>query len=53
MRWMKINGIRFASLERVLQSDNFGQVRLESLMDRRKSVGIEDGGGIGEDDVGA
>ena len=36
-----------------LQSDNFGWVGLDSLMDRRKSVGTEDGGGIGDDDIGA
>ena len=34
-----------------LQLGKFGWVRLVSLMDRRISVGTEDGGGIGEDDV--
>ena len=41
------------SLERVLQSNEFGWVGLDSLTDRRKSVGTEDGGGIGDDDIGA
>ena len=36
-----------------LQSDNFAWVGLDSLTDRRKSVGTEDGGGIGDDDIGA
>ena len=36
-----------------LQSDKFGWVGLGSLMDRRESVGTEDGGGIGDDDIGA
>ena len=36
-----------------LQSDKFGWGGLGSLTDRRKSVDTEDGGGIGDDDVGA
>ena len=35
-----------------LQSDMFGWVGLVSLMDRRESVGTEDGGVIGEDNIG-
>ena len=50
---MEIRERRFESLERVMQSDKFGWVGLDSLMDRRKSVGIEDDGGIGDDDIGA
>ena len=45
------DGLR--SLERVVQSDNFGWVGLDSLTDRRKSDGIEDGGGIGDSDIEA
>ena len=36
-----------------LQSKNFGWVGLDSLTDRHKSVGTEDGGGIDDDDIGA
>ena len=36
-----------------LQPDKFGWVGLDSLTDRRKSVGTEDGGGISGDDIGA
>ena len=36
-----------------MQSDKFGWVGLDSLTDRCKSVGIEDRGGIGDDDIGA
>ena len=50
---MEIRGRRFGSLERVVQSNEFGWVGLGSLTDRRKSVGTEDGGGIGDDDIGA
>ena len=50
---MKNRERRFEGLEHVMQSGKFGWVRLVSLMDRRKSVGTEDGGEIGEDDVGA
>ena len=50
---MEIRGRKFGSLERVIQSDKFGWVRLDSLTDRRKSVGTEDRGEIGDDDVGA
>ena len=50
---MKIRGRRFGSLERVMQSEKFGWVGLDSLTDRRESVGTEDGGGIGDDDIGA
>ena len=49
---MEIHEIRFESLERVMQPDKFGWVGLDSLTDRRKSVGTEDGGGIGDDDTG-
>ena len=41
------------SLKHVVQSDKFGWVGLDSLTDRRKSVGTEDGGGIGDYDIGA
>ena len=37
---------------RWLQLDNFGWVGLDSLTDRRESVGTEDGGGIGDDNTG-
>ena len=52
------NGWKFVkddlgALSVLLQSDKFGWVGLDSLTDRRESVGTEDGGGIGEDDVGA
>ena len=50
---MEIRGRRFGSLERVIQSNEFGWVGLDSLTDRRESVGTEDGGGIGDDDIGA
>ena len=50
---MEIHGRRFGSLERVMQSEKFGWVGLDSLTDRRESVGTEDGDGIGENDVGA
>ena len=36
-----------------LQSDKFGWVGLDGLTNRRKSVGTENGGGIGDDDIGA
>ena len=36
-----------------LQSNEFGWVGLDSLTDRRKSVGTEGGGGISDDDIGA
>ena len=36
-----------------MQSDKFGWVGLDSLTDRRESVDTEDGGGIGDDDIGA
>ena len=36
-----------------LQSGYFGWVGLDCLTDRRKSVGTEDGGGIGDNDIGA
>ena len=49
---MEIRGRRFGSLERVIQSNEFGWVGLGSLTDRRESVGTEDGGGIGDDDTG-
>ena len=50
---MEILGRRFGSLERVMQPDYFGWVGLDSLTDRRKSVGTEDGGGVGDNDIGA
>ena len=50
---MEIRRRRFGSLERVIQSNEFGWVRLGSLTEQRKSVGTEDGGEIGNDDVGA
>ena len=34
-----------------LQSNMFGWVGLDSLTDRRKSVGTEDDGGISDDDI--
>ena len=43
------DGLR--SLECVVQSDMFGWFGLDSLTDRRKSVGTEDDGGIGDDDI--
>ena len=49
----KFRGRRFESLERVIQSNEFGRVGLDSLTDRRESVGTEDSGGIGDDDIGA
>ena len=36
-----------------MQSNKFDLVGLVSLTDRRESVGTEDGGGIGDDDIGA
>ena len=50
---MKIRGRRFGSRECVVQPEKFGWVGLDSLTDRRESVGTEDGGGIGDDDIGA
>ena len=50
---MEIRVRRFGSLGHVVQSNEFGWVGLDSLTDRRKSVGTEDGGGIGDDDIGA
>ena len=50
---MEIRGRRFGSLERVVQSNEFGWVGLGSLTNRGKSVGTDDGGGIGDDDIGA
>ena len=50
---MEIRERRFESLERVIQLNEFGWVGLGSLTDRRKSVDTEDGGGIGNDDLGA
>ena len=41
------------SLECVVQPKKFSWVGLDSLTDRRKSVGTEDGGEIGDNDVGA
>ena len=38
---------------RMVAVDMFGWVGLVSLTDRRKSVGTEDGRGIGEDNIGA
>ena len=49
---MEIRGRRFGSLECVVQPEKFGWVGLDSLTDRRESVGTEDGGGIGDDDTG-
>ena len=45
-----VSGLR--SLERVVQPKKFGWVGLDSLTDRHESVGTE-GGGIGDDDIGA
>ena len=50
---MEIRVRRFRSLGRVVQSNEIGWVRLDSLTDRCKSVGTEDGGGIGDNDIGA
>ena len=50
---MEIRGRRFGSLERVMQLEKFGWVGLDSLTDRRESVGTEDVGGIDDDDIGA
>ena len=50
---MGIRGRRYESLECVVQSNEIGWVGLDSLTDRRKSVGTEDGGEIGDDDIGA
>ena len=36
-----------------LQSDKFGLVELDSLTNRRKSVGTEDDDGISDDDIGS
>ena len=53
MRWMEIHEDDLGASSVSLQSNKLGWVRLESLTDRRKSVGTEDGGGIGDDDIGA
>ena len=45
---MEIRGKRFGSLERVIQSNEFGWVGLDSLTDRRESVGTEDGEAYGD-----
>ena len=50
---MRIRGRRFGSLERVMQLEKFGWVGLDSLTDRRESVGTEDGDGIGDSVIGA
>ena len=50
---LEIRGRRFRSLERVIQLNEFGWIGLGSLTDRRKSVGTENGGGIGDRDIGA
>ena len=50
---MGIRGRRYGSLERVVQSNEIGWVGLDSLMGSTMSVGTEDGGGIGDDDIGA
>ena len=34
-----------------MQSNKFGLVGLGSLTDLRKSIGTEDGGGVGNDDI--
>ena len=47
----KFRGRRFGSLERVIQSNEFGWVGLDSLTVRRKSIGTENGGGIGDNDI--
>ena len=44
------DGLR--SLECVVQSDMLGWFGLDSLTDRRKSVGTEDDGGIGDNNMG-
>ena len=36
-----------------LQSNKFRWVGLDGLTDRRRSVGTEDGDGIGDDNIGA
>ena len=48
----KFHERQFGSLELVIQSNEFGWVALDCLADRRKSVGTENGGGIGDDDIG-
>ena len=45
------DGLR--SLERVMQSKMFGLVGLDSLTDRRESVGTEDGDELNDSDIGA
>ena len=49
----KLRERRFGSHKCVIQSNEFGWVGLGSLTDRRESVGTEDGGEIGDSDIGA
>ena len=55
MLWKVMSGKMELSCDgwKFAEDDLGAWVGLDSLTDRRESVGTEDGGGIGDDDIGA